>query len=262
MNKLALSELSILLVEPSRMQRNLIQKHFHEAGVDHFLFASNCQQAYEIATVSNPDLVVSAMYFEDGTATDLITKLRSNTLSQSMAFMLISSEASHHNLDAIKQAGVIAILPKPFEFTHLLNALHSTLSYIEPDATIDTEQMDKLSVLVVDDSVTAQRHIGKVLENIGIGQIFYAGHGEQALQKLKEMAIDLVITDYNMPVMDGAALVESLRQHASYSNIPILMVTSEQSGAKLNGVRQSGVSALVDKPFHIDTVKQLLQQIV
>jgi two-component system chemotaxis response regulator CheY len=262
MDNVTLSELTILLVEPSRMQRNLIQRRFHEAGIDNFLFADNCEEAYLLATTSAPDLVVSAMYFSDGNATDLITRLRANRLCETQAFMLISSEASHHNLDAIKQAGVIAILPKPFEFTHLLNALHSTLSYIDPDESLDPVKLAQLSVLVVDDSRTAQRHVGKVLENIGITHIEYADHGQQALEKLQEGDFGLVVTDYNMPIMDGAALVEILRQHEKLSGIPILMVTSEVDGAKLNGVRQSGVSALVDKPFHIDTVKQLIQQIL
>ncbi|MFM2480038.1 response regulator [Celerinatantimonas sp. YJH-8] len=260
MEQLSLSELTILLVEPSLTQRNVIHRRLHDAGIDNFLFADNCEDAYQIAASKIPDLVISSMYFADGTATDLVNQMRSNTLLQSTAFMLISSEASHHTLDAIKQAGVIAILPKPFQFTDLMKALKATLDYIDPDAEVDfdIERFKNLRVLVVDDSITAQRHISRVLNNIGIEWIETADNGRQALDFLAEQSVDLIVSDYNMPVMDGAALVEALRQDEQFHHIPIMMVTSEQDGAKLNGVRQSGVSALVDKPFDMAAIKQIL----
>ena len=263
MKQLSLSELTLLLVEPSLTQRNVIHRRLHDAGIDHFLFAQDCQSAYQVALERTPDLVVSAMYFADGNATDLISQLRSNTLSQSLAFMLISSEESHHSLDAIKQAGVVAILPKPFQFTDLINALHATLSYIEPDdEVLLNERIAAASVLVVDDSMLAQRHISRVLNNLGISDIRLAGNGQQGLDQLTERRADLVVSDYNMPVMDGAAFVEALRKHPQLHNIPVMMVTSEQDGAKLNGVRQSGVSALVDKPFDMHAVKRMLTSLL
>jgi two-component system chemotaxis response regulator CheY len=262
MDTLSLADLTILLVEPSNMQRNIIRTRLHEAGIDNFLMAENCEQALELAIKTAPDLVVSSMYFSDGTATDLVQQLRANDLSRDVAFMLISSEACHHTLDAIKQAGVIAILPKPFEFTHLLAALQATISYIEPDnAVLENLDFSDKTVLVVDDSQTARRHISKVLENIGLTKLILAENGQEALSLMVNNQVDLVITDYNMPIMDGAALIEALRQHPTFCEIPALMVTSENNCAKLDGVRQSGVSALVDKPFDIDAVKQVLTRL-
>ncbi|CAG9000842.1 MAG: Regulator of RpoS [Candidatus Celerinatantimonas neptuna] len=260
MERMSLSELTILLVEPSLTQRNIIHRRLHDAGVDSFLFAEDCESAYQVATVKSPDLVISSMYFSDGTATDLINRIRANALSQSMAFMLISSEDKHHSLDAIKQAGVIAILPKPFQLVDLLNALRTTISYIEPESAEVNEQerLDSLSILVVDDSPTAQRHICRVLNNLGVTNIYTAENGQMGLDILARKTVDLIVTDYNMPVMDGAAFVEELRQDERFYHIPVMMVTSETDGAKLNGVRRSGVSALVDKPFDIEDVKRIL----
>ena len=126
------------------------------------------------------------------------------------------------------------------------------------DVRVSAINVASKKILVVDDSLTARRHIARVLENIGVAQLLFAENGQQALDLLEQHEVDLVITDYNMPVMDGAAFIEALRQHPRFSNIPALMVTSENNGAKLDGVRQSGVSALVDKPFDIDAVKQVL----
>ncbi|MFM2478461.1 response regulator [Celerinatantimonas sp. MCCC 1A17872] len=261
MQSLSLSELTILLVEPSHTQRNIIHRKLHEAGIDQFLFAENCTSAYDVAVSKFPDLVISPMYFDDGTATDLIEALRNNTLLESTAYMLISSEDKFHSLDAIKQAGIVAILPKPFQFSDLVNALNATLSYIEPEDHDNSEieqSLREISVLVVDDSKTAQNHISKVLQNIGIVDIRRANNGKQGLEELSERAADLVISDYNMPVMNGAAFVEALRHSEEFKHIPVMMVTSEDNTAKLNGVRQSGVSALVDKPFDITDVRRMI----
>ncbi|MFM2484251.1 response regulator [Celerinatantimonas yamalensis] len=259
MERLSLSELTILLVEPSQTQRNIIHRQLHEAGVDRFLFAHNCESAYDIAVEKFPDLVISAMYFNDGTATDLIEQLRENSLLEATAYMLISSEDKFHSLDIIRQAGVVAILPKPFQFLDLKNALRSTLSFIEPEEHEDVhEQLQTLSVLVVDDSSTARRHISRVLQNLGISDIRTADNGQHGLLELNQRSADLIISDYNMPVMDGAAFVEALRQSEMFRHIPVMMVTSENDVSKLNGIRQSGVSALVDKPFDITGVKQMI----
>ncbi|RKF17834.1 response regulator [Alginatibacterium sediminis] len=258
MDALTLADLTILLVEPSRTQRNIIRARMHEAGVDNFLMAENAQQAFEAAETSSPDLVVSAMYFEDGTATELVQRMRASTMISDTPFMLISSEACHHTLDAIKQAGVIAILPKPFVYTDLLNALHATVNYIDPD-NIETDLSTlSLSTLIVDDSATARRHISRVIENLGIKDISFAENGQEALDILERQSFDLIVTDYNMPVMDGAAFIEALRLKEQWKDIPVLMVTSERDGAKLDGVRQSGVSALVDKPFDMEAVRSIL----
>jgi len=73
---------------------------------------------------------------------------------------------------------------------------------------------------------------------------------------------DLVVTDYNMPEMDGKELTEYIRNHSQQASIPILMVTSEASHSHLAGVKQSGVSAMCDKPFEPSMVKSLIRSIL
>jgi two-component system chemotaxis response regulator CheY len=71
-----------------------------------------------------------------------------------------------------------------------------------------------------------------------------------------------VITDFNMPKMDGEKLTNFIRNDSSQSSIPILMVTSENSEARVDSFMQSGVSAVCDKPFHAGYVKNLLGQLL
>ncbi|CAM2947455.1 response regulator [Moritella viscosa] len=260
---LEVRDLSILLIEPSSTQRKFITTQLHDAGVDNIECLVSIEQAKESLTGFIPDLIISAMYFEDGSGAELAEYVKSNVLTENIAFMLISSEQRFSVLDQVKQAGAIAILPKPFKFVDLQRALNATLSYIEPEEMeLDLYDVTSLKILVVDDSLTARKHICRVLNSMGIVNITTAENGVEALEYLAQNTFDLIVTDYNMPEMDGKELIEKIRMNPELSYLPVLMVTSEEGSAQLTAVKQAGVSALCDKPFDIDTVRMLVQQLL
>ena len=86
-------------------------------------------------------------------------------------------------------------------------------------------------VLVVDDSVSMRQMVGFTLREGGF-EVIEAEHGQDALDKLKSAAVDLVITDLNMPVMDGITLIQNLRKQPAMKTKPILMLTTEGLAAK------------------------------
>jgi len=98
------------------------------------------------------------------------------------------------------------------------------------------------------------------LENLGIEHFLEAEDGRQAVELLGGNFVDLVITDYNMPEMDGKELVEHIRKQSWQSSVPILMVTSEQNTSRLAAVEQAGVSAICDKPFEPSSVKAMIEK--
>lgn len=103
----------------------------------------------------------------------------------------------------------------------------------------------------------ARNHICRVLQQLGIEQVDEAEDGQQGIYCLQHSVYDLVVTDYNMPVLDGEALINYIRQTTEFAHIPIMMVTSEEQ-SRLSSIRQAGVSAICDKPFDINGVRQLL----
>ncbi len=258
-----LSELSILLVEPSTMQSKLILSHLKQEGIFNIDSVVNGEQAIESINKYPPDLIISAMYLPDITATDLLTTIRSTKELHDINFMLISSETSFNALDPIRQAGVIAILPKPFDHDDLRRALRTTVDYISPEE-MDLENYDiaDLKVLIVDDSSTARNHIRRVLTSLGIQHIKPAKNGAEAAQILNTSDFDLIVTDLNMPEMDGQQLIEYVRNEMGNSYVPILMVTSEEDEARLGNVQQAGVSAIVDKPFEPQSIREILYRVL
>jgi two-component system chemotaxis response regulator CheY len=263
MSGMGIDQLSVLLVEPSAVQRKLIEGYLRELGVLTIATVQGGGEALALLHRDLPDVVVSAMHLPDMTGTELLQTLRGDARLRDVPFMLISSETHYRYLEPLRQAGVIAILPKPFEREQLRRALHSTLHYLDP-GELHARQFasEELKVLVVDDSGTARRHICRVLRNMGIEDITQAGNGVEALALIREHFFDLVVTDYNMPQMDGGELVEQIRTASSQASVPILMVSSEADESRIAAVQQAGVSAICDKPFESGTVKRLIENML
>ena len=262
MSQITISDLSVFLVEPSSTQQRIISSFLAEFGINDITSFDSARNALNELSNYTPDLIISALYMEDMSGTDLVQNLRKHDETMDIPFMLISSETDFRYLDPIRQAGVIAILPKPFKAEQLLAALKNTVNLIMPDEDTHEYDYEGLEALVVDDSSTARRHISRVLKKLGIQNITEANNGKQAVEIIKQKYFDLIVTDYNMPEMDGRELVEFIRTESAQSGIPILMVSSEADESRLAAVQQIGVSAVCDKPFEIDNVKQLLKQML
>lgn len=262
MSQITISDLSIFLVEPSSTQQRIIGNFLKEFGINDITPFDSARKALNELSNYTPDLIISALHMEDMSGTDLVQNLRKQDETIDIPFMLISSETDFRYLDPIRQAGVIAILPKPFKADQLLAALKNTVNLIIPDEDNHEHDYEELEALVVDDSSTARRHISRVLKKLGIQHITEAINGKNAAEIIKQKYFDLIVTDYNMPEMDGRELIEFIRTESSQSGIPILMVSSEADESRLAAVQQIGVSAVCDKPFEIDNVKQLLKQML
>lgn len=263
MYSLSAAQLNILLVEPSPLQRKIITQQLNASGVLAIDSVDSVRSAIESIQQIKPDLIVSSLYFPDGTALELLGWIRHSPSYSDLPFMLISSETRREQLEVFKQSGVIAILPKPFTHQHLDAAIAATLDLLSADEiSLECYDTDNLRVLVVDDSKMARKLIRRVLSNMGIRHLTEAVDGSEAINILAQDTFDLVVTDYNMPEVNGLELTEYIRGHETLSHLPILMVTSEANETHLSNVAQSGVNAMVDKPFEPTLVKRLLHRML
>ena len=260
-----LKNLSVLLVEPSFTQRNIIHRYLQALGVSNIENVESGSDALQAMHRTLPDLVVSSLYLPDMDGAELITCMREDDKLASLPFILISSETRFRYLDPVRQAGTIAILTKPFSYDHMKTALIAALDYLE-SSTLElhaaASDAENLQVLIVDDSHTSRNHIRRILEGMGVEQIQEAIDGAEGARMINELYYDLVISDYNMPQMNGQELVDYIRSESGQPGLPILMVTSEENESRLAAVQQSGVSAICDKPFHPATLRRLLEQIL
>jgi len=121
----------------------------------------------------------------------------------------------------------------------------------------------ELKFLIVDDSPTMRRIVFNTLKRLGYNDITEAEHGAEALEKLRATeGINFIVTDWNMPVMDGLAFVQQVRSEAIYSKIPILMVTTRSVKDDIIEAMKAGVNNYVVKPFTPDVLKAKIDLIL
>lgn len=122
--------------------------------------------------------------------------------------------------------------------------------------------MDKsMKILVVDDFSTMRRIIKNLLKDLGFTNIQEADDGSTALPMLQQSEFDFVVTDWNMPGMQGIDLLRAIRADDSLKHLPVLMVTAEAKKEQIVAAAQAGVNGYVVKPFTAATLKEKLDKI-
>ncbi len=120
-----------------------------------------------------------------------------------------------------------------------------------------------INVLVVDDSGVMRAMIIKSMKMSGLplGDIHQAGNGKEGLESLDQNWIDLVVVDINMPVMNGEEMIDAMKQNPETENIPIVVISTEGSQARLERLKQKG-AAFIHKPFTPETIRDTVKTIM
>ena len=113
-----------------------------------------------------------------------------------------------------------------------------------------------MRVLIVDDSAVMRKMICLSMEQMApeVYQFVEAADGVEALQMLSQHSFDLVLTDWNMPNMNGLAFVQQARKHPAFKKMPIIMITTEAEKTSVVAALQSGVNNYIIKPFDAPTL--------
>ena len=122
--------------------------------------------------------------------------------------------------------------------------------------------MAGIRILAVDDSPTMRRIIINTLKRAGFADVIEATDGRDALAKLKVEKVDFIITDWNMPEMDGLTFVSNLRSIEEYKAVPILMVTTRSVKEDILEAMKAGVNNYIVKPFTPDTLRAKIEQVL
>jgi two-component system chemotaxis response regulator CheY len=116
------------------------------------------------------------------------------------------------------------------------------------------------NLLIVDDSTAIRKILLRVLNQTGLplGQVLEAGDGREALKLMEAHEISLVLSDINMPNMDGIELLRALRGSAQWREVPVVMITTEGGQAKVQEAVELGAASYVRKPFSADLLRDKL----
>ena len=122
--------------------------------------------------------------------------------------------------------------------------------------------MNNAKILVVDDSATMRRIISAQLNQLGFGNIDEAENGQEGIEVLKREEFDLVLTDWNMPFMDGHTMVRNIRATDKLKHLPILMVTTRNTKADVVEAVKAGVNNFITKPFKPSDLRQKIEAVM
>jgi two-component system chemotaxis response regulator CheY len=117
-----------------------------------------------------------------------------------------------------------------------------------------------VDVLIVDDSAAIRKILQLVLAqtNLPLGKVLEAADGREALEAMKQQPVGLILSDINMPNMDGLQLLRELKANDQWKNVPVLMISTEGSHAKVREAVQLGALGFVRKPFTAGQIKEKL----
>ena len=116
-------------------------------------------------------------------------------------------------------------------------------------------------VMVVDDFSTMRRILKNILKQLGYENIEEAEDGAQAFNNLQSGGADFIVTDWNMPNMNGLELLKAVRADGSLKEVPVLMVTAEAEKENIIAAVEAGVSNYIVKPFTAETLKEKIDKI-
>lgn len=118
-----------------------------------------------------------------------------------------------------------------------------------------------MRILIVDDFSTMRRIIKNLLNDLGYSNTAEADDGSTALTALAQGNFDFVVTDWNMPNMDGLTLLQTIRRTPQFKHLPVLMITAEAKKENIIAAAQAGASGYIVKPFTSGTLAEKLEKI-
>ncbi|MBU0752735.1 MAG: chemotaxis response regulator CheY [Gammaproteobacteria bacterium] len=119
----------------------------------------------------------------------------------------------------------------------------------------------KIKFLVVDDFSTMRRIVRNLLKELGFTNVDEAEDGAVAWQKLQGGGFDFVVSDWNMPNMDGLTLLQTIRANPNLKGLPVLMITAEAKKENIIAAAQAGASGYIVKPFTAATLNEKMAKI-
>lgn len=248
---------TFLIVEASRLLVGVVRRCLGQLGADDIHVCGSGQEALQVLEKLPADVVLAGMQLPDMTGLELAQRLRHDLPWSRAAVVVMTSDPPRALAESVRRLGRVGILPKPFDSATLRAAAAEALG---GNAVADGRfaNLAGLNVLLVDDSSVARRRMQQVLTDLGFARFTTAEDGAAAAAILERERFDLVVTDYNMPRMDGRELLTHIRQNGPQKDVPVILCTTEFDPAKLAPMYQLGVSAICNKSFDPELVRNLV----
>ena len=247
-----MAPLRILIVDDSSSTRKGLKELLNPLKAE-ITEAANGFEGLNIALDGNIDLVITDIDMPQMNGIELCHALKHHPSTRGIPVIIVSAFDSDHDIDQGFQAGAAAYLSKRDARTYLYDTIVKVLS----KSSFQRKQL----ILVVEDSRHVRRLVEDGLAQAGF-QVITAKHGQEALEVLSVKNPDLILSDLDMPVMDGFQLCEALYADQKLASIPFVVMSTMSGRGQMNRIIQQGAAGYIVKPFNIDELVILLGRLL
>jgi len=230
---------NILVVDPSTTIAMIIKTMLSKYSYSTF-HAKSGAEAMKLSIEVKPDILITSEILKDMNGFELCSRLLESKIPVSMHMVMLSCNDSMDKVENAFEAGIGHFLRKPVKEKELINMIYQ----IEKESTEAREE----KVLVVDDSKGARMVISKEMLSNGF-KVLMAENGKEALEMAKELKPDIITMDVEMPVMNGFEACRKLKDDPATREIPVVMISSNDSSETKGHGFEAGAVEFFVKPF-------------
>ena len=242
----------ILIVDDSAVMRTSLARMVAPVTTD-VVLAANGEEGLKAVLTNEIDLIISDVVMPNIDGIELCRRLKNEPSVRAKPVILLSSFDSDSDIERGFRAGATAYLSKTDGSQKILDTVQKVL-------TTSRRQRNQ-SILVVDDSKAIRKLVSASLEAEGFF-VHQANNGSEALKLFDEIHPDLIISDIEMPVLNGFELCRAVRRHGELQDTPFIVMSSLTDRGSMKRMLQDGASAYICKPFNGDELVVLVEKIL
>jgi two-component system chemotaxis response regulator CheY len=259
-----INSVSVLVIDDSQTLRSIFKNMLKHIGVRDILEAESGVDAFEILMSHNPDLIITDINMEPMNGIEFVKKMRGIEKYKNIPVIMISTEANEKNIMLAKELDVKRFISKPFSQQDLDSAIKGvmTLGGNIEDLPVDKGLEDK-RILVVDDSPVILKVVEKILNNIGIANVFFAKSGREAWGEITKVNPDLILSDVHMNDVNGLELLKLIRgsKDKNISSLSFVLMSSDENISQMDEVNIYRPSAILQKPYKTSDLRECLKSV-
>ncbi|SPD76494.1 Response regulator receiver modulated metal dependent phosphohydrolase [uncultured Desulfobacterium sp.] len=247
-----MTEHRVLIVDDSAMMRRAMRIFLEPLKLDVYE-AVDGQMGLDMAFENNFDLIVTDVNMPNMDGVELCRRLKGEPSTRGIPVVMVSSFDSDSDIEKGFQVGAAAYISKKEVQTQALE----TISKILSQATLHSRQ----TILVVDDSKTIRKIVEEGLAQAGF-KVATATNGKEALNIIKHVKPDLILSDIDMPEMNGFEFCSEVNSNPDLAAIPFVVMSSNSDRAHMKRMLQYGAEAYITKPFNTDQLVILVEKLL
>ncbi len=244
-------EAKVMIITDPYVGKGLLKNTLNQIGYTSVVEAESGVGALGKIAKEDFNLIISDWNMDENDGTKFIQLVKDSDITARIPIILVTNEATRREAQGALKAAKIGAnnyIVRPFTAEALKEKVEKVISGYK--------------IMVIDDSSTTRKVITNILGQIGHKDVLEAENGIDALAKLAQNKVDLILCDWDMPNMNGLQFVKSLRSMKTYGSIPILMVTTNAAKEEIVQALQAGASDYVAKPFTPQVIQQKIGKLL